>query len=415
MPVILVVAHVFALFSKKIRSGLFPRYSTISSLKRWTQEQSTKQKRILFHAASLGEFEHIKPLLQELKEKYNTLNVVTFFSPSGYNHVKKFEGLDFHMYMPIDRATNWNALHSLLKPSLVVIAKHDVWPAQIWTARENGIPIFLVNASLPANSSRTKLFVKQFLSHVYSDFNAIFSISKDDAQRFSYYFPNCTVEVIGDTKYDQVVLRKRTALKQNLIPNDWVTNKWILVAGSVWPEDAEHIFPAFVKILDKYPNVKLVIVPHQPHEKALEKIDQSFAAWNRIRFSQLDNHENERILIVDAVGYLAGIYRYAQAAYVGGSFKQGVHNVMEPAIFGIPVLYGPVHKNSYEAIKLAAGNGGITIENSQEVFDNVEKFLNDDDLRKAIGGKAQNFATGNTGATQNLLNIWEELLAEKNR
>jgi 3-deoxy-D-manno-octulosonic-acid transferase len=218
MPVILIVAHVFALFSKKIRNGLFPRYSTISLLKRWTQEQSTKQKRILFHAASLGEFEHIKPLLQELKEKYNTLNVVTFFSPSGYNHVKKFEGLDFHMYMPIDRATNWNALHSLLKPSLVVIAKHDVWPAQIWTARENGIPIFLVNASLPANSSRTKLFVKQFLSHVYSDFNTIFSISKDDAQRFSHYFPNCTVEVIGDTKYDQVVLRKRTALKQYLIP-----------------------------------------------------------------------------------------------------------------------------------------------------------------------------------------------------
>jgi len=409
-PSILLAAHIIALFSIKIRAGILPRYNTIPSIRKWLQESRVQGKRILVHAASLGEFEHIKPLLSELKSKYNTINIVMFFSPSGYNYAKKFDGLDFYMYVPFDTPKNWNMLYSIIEPSLLIIAKHDIWPAQIWCAKKRGIHIYLINASLAENSSKTKPWMKQFLKHVYSEFELICAISNDIAQRFAHHYPSCRVRVVGDTKYDQVVSRKKAAQKQTLIPRTWLDNKWIFVAGSVWPEDEEHLFPALIQILTQSPRVKLIIVPHQPNDKALDKIDRYFVQWERIRFTQIQNHHNERILIVDQVGHLAGIYTYAHVAYVGGSFRQGIHNVMEPAIFGIPVLYGPVHKNSYEAIKLAEDNGGIVIGNAQDIEKWLDYFLNNDDQRISLGQRALDFATNNTGATKNLLKIWDELL-----
>lgn len=412
-PGIIVGAHILALFFRKVRKGLFPRYSTLKKLQNWLETNHPKEKRVLFHTASLGEFEHIRPVLQALKEKYQTVNIVTFFSPSGYDNVGQTNGLDFRFYLPFDQPGNWRKIYQIIEPSLVIIAKHDVWPGQVWTARNQNLPIYLINASLSAKSSRTRWGVKSFLKHVYRDFTEICAISDDDAKRFSIHYPRCHVEMVGDTKYDQVVLRRKLAREQEVLPNRWTDNHWIFMAGSIWPEDEEHVFPALIKMLEEEKTLRLVLVPHQPEPKAITRIEETFKKWGIQLFSKRDQLKNEQILIVDAVGYLAGLYNHAQAAYVGGGFQQGIHNVMEPAIFGIPVFYGPVHENSYEAIQLAKDNGGIVINNSKELYREIRSVFKDEKKRTGLGEKAEKFATKNIGATDLLLSRWENLLTTK--
>jgi 3-deoxy-D-manno-octulosonic-acid transferase len=337
-PGIVVGAHVMALFFRKVRKGLLPRYSTIKRLQKWMETKSPTGKRVLFHTASLGEFEHIRPVLHALKDNYQTINIVTFFSPSGYENVRQSKDLDFHFYLPFDHPYNWEKIYKIIKPALIIIAKHDVWPGQVWTAHNHNLPIYLINASLSAKSSRTRWGVKSFLKHVYRDFTGIFAISDEDTKRFTVHYPRCHVEMVGDTKYDQVVLRRRHAREQNLLPKKWTDSQWIFMAGSIWPEDEEQIFPALIQMLEEEKNLRLVLVPHQPEPKAITRIEEIFDKWGIQLFSKRDKLNDEKILIVDAVGYLAGLYNYAQAAYLGGSFQQGIHNVMEPAIFGIPVF-----------------------------------------------------------------------------
>jgi 3-deoxy-D-manno-octulosonic-acid transferase len=411
-PGIVIGAHILAIFFSKVRKGLFPRYNTIKKLGKWLETIETENKRVLFHTASLGEFEHVRPVLQALKEKYKTINFVSFFSPSGYDNVVKTKGLDFHFYLPFDQSCNWKRIYQLIKPSLIIIAKHDVWPGQVWTAFNKNLPIYLINASLSEKSSRTRWGVKSFLKHVYRDFTEICAISDDDKERFTQHYPRCHVEMVGDTKYDQVVLRKKVAQEQELLPAKWTKDHWIFMAGSIWPEDEEHIFPALIKILEEEILTRLVLVPHQPELKAISRLEDTFRKWGVQYFSKREKLENERVLVVDTVGYLAGLYHHAHVAYVGGSFQQGIHNVMEPAIFGIPVFYGPVHENSYEAIQLANDNGGIIIRDSKEIYKEIRKIFDNEDVRNELGEKAEKFATKNVGATDLLLSRWEKLLAK---
>lgn len=411
-PGIFMGAHILSVFSSPVRRGLFPRYHTLKQLAGWINKTQAGKKVVLIHAASLGEFEHIKPLLHHFKNDYLTTNVVMFFSPSGYLHVREHNFLDFYIYMPFDTRRSWKTLYRLLNPLMVIVAKHDVWPQQVWTARDMNIPVFLINASLAENSTRTRTLVKNFLSTVYNDFERIYPISEEDGKRFKEHYPGCRLGMTGDTKYDQVVLRKKAAEKQSLLPEHWYKDRFILVAGSTWPEDEEHLFPALRELLLKYKYLNLILIPHQPDEKALKSQKEFFKEWETCLFSARDELKEQRILITDAVGYLAGLYLYAQAAYVGGSFHQGVHNVMEPAIFGVPVLYGPEHRNSYEAIKLAENNGGVIVRNKEDLLRWLDVFIQDADLCKEFGEKAEDFARCNTGATNRLLAGWNEILSK---
>jgi 3-deoxy-D-manno-octulosonic-acid transferase len=409
-PLLVSAFFVASFFSAKIRKGFYPRFSTIRRLKQWIKNQQPQGQKILFHAASFGEFEHIRPVLQMLKEQFHTVNIVTFFSPSGFEHAGKAEGLDFHLYMPIDRPRNWRKIYEVIKPSLIVVAKWDVWPAQVWTAKAMNISIYLINASLREDSSRVKRGIKQFLKYVFGDYNVIYTVSVEDGQRLLYHYPGCHVEVVGDTKYDQVVLRKKKAQSQNLLPQHWLKDHFIFIAGSIWPEDETHLFPAIKKLLEQKHDMHLVLVPHQPEQKSIENIQRNFESYGVQKFSFLDKLRFERIIVVDAIGYLAGLYHHAHLAYVGGSFRQGIHNVVEPAVFGIPVLFGPVHENSYEAIQLSKNNGGIVVKNDKMIFETIKSLIEDQSQRKFLGKKAESFALRNTGTTTRLMKNWNHLL-----
>ena len=409
-PLIILTAHIACVFSKTIREGLLPRYRVFREISSCIDIIKNSSSVIIFHAASLGEFEHIKPLLKILHTTQKSFNIVTFFSPSGYNNAEESEAMHLRLYIPFDLPSIWAKFYKLTTAKMIVIAKHDVWPAQVWQARKAGIPIYLINASLAKHSTRTRWYIKSFLKHVYRDITQICAISAEDQHRFSEHYPQCPVSLIGDTKYDQVVLRKEEALKKEFFSAGWKKKKWILVAGSVWPEDTQHLFPAMKSLINKYSHLLVIIVPHQPHLREIERIENEFSTWKTCRYSNRDKLTDQRVLIVDSVGLLAALYSNAHVAYVGGSFKQGVHNVMEPAIYGIPVIYGPVHTNSYEAIKLNQEGGGITIYATDEFEKQLQIFIRDEKTRILTGEKAEKFAIKNTGATKKLLELWKSIL-----
>jgi len=412
-PLILLIANIVAIFRPKVRRGLNNRRKVLNNVEKWAREYSGDTKKVIFHTASLGEFEHIKPLISEIKQRYKTQNIVSFFSDSGYDNAHLNPGMDLRTYVPIESFRSWKVFYEKIQPSLLVIAKHDVWPAQVWAAEKQNIPTYLINASLSQSSSRTNIIVKKFLASVYQSIDKIYTISEEDAERFRAVYGLSNVKYLGDTKYDQVVYRKKIAERQKILPPGWLKSEKCIVCGSIWPEDAAHLFPAIEEILKMTQGWKIILVPHEPEKTYIDKINERFSKWGTQKFSTRHNIKNEKVLIVDEIGYLAGLYYYADIAYVGGSFKQGIHNSMEPAIFGIPVIYGPVHKNSFEAIQLANGNGGIVVRNQADILSVLNELMFNGDNRSSLGKKALTFASANTGATDILLQKWKSILLDK--
>ena len=213
-----------------------------------------------------------------------------------------------------------------------------------------------------------------------------------------------SIEAIGDTRYDQVWQRSADAKKKHLIPPAILKGKKLFLAGSTWPDDEEVLIPSIKKILQYDSTVLVIVVPHEPTVDALDDIENKLGSKPRsIRFSNLNDYANERIIIVDSVGILMALYQYASVAYVGGSFRHGIHNVLEPAVYGIPVVYGPKHTNSQEAIELFRRGGGFVVNDHQDCYRTLRKLLDDKEASSAAGLKAFALVEENRGATERFI------------
>ena len=406
-PFLFILAHVYAIFNKKIRKALLARYSTLMDSKN-IGKNSTKT--VLLHTASMGEFEHVKPLIRVLKQQNNIRIIVTFFSPSGFDNISQFEGVDHFLYIPFDFGWLLKKFYENLKPDILIIAKHDAWLNQVLIARKMDIPVFLINASLSTSSSRISPLARWLLKPVYSAINKIYTISEEDEAAFKQFFPGVNIKAIGDTKFDQVVIRRDQAFKKDVLPKDWVHNAFVVVLGSIWKEDAEKTLPGLKRLLKKYPQIKVIAVPHNPTEEFLSRIMTDFNEIKTRLYSKVTTNPAERIILIDRIGILADLYKYAQIAFVGGSFKQGIHNVMEAAVYGIPVLYGPVHQNASEAVRLNRYAGSFVFNTDKEFEQIVERLINHNEIREEVGKKTKQFALANMHATEKLVKELETLL-----
>jgi len=402
IPIFILLAHIGMFFNAKLRRGVVGRYRSLHTIKK--EEGNLGSPRILFHCASMGEFEHIKPFVQILKERIPSASIIVmFFSPSGFENVKKFSGVDLFIYTPFDWWLPVWRLYRRLKPAALVVAKHDVWPNQIWLAKWMGIPTFLINASLHKQSSRLKPGVAWFQKSIYSSFTKILTISPEDKNNFEKLAPAGQIAVVGDTKYDQAVKRSEESRKKTIFPPQVISEKTIFVAGSTWPEDEIHLIPAFKKLTKKYQHLLFVICPHEPTESHLTALEKQLQRMPTIRFSEIQNYKNEVFILIDTIGILANLYSIAHIAYVGGSFKQNIHNVLEPAVYGIPVLFGPVNQNSHEAQLLKKSGGAFEIQNITEIFKISESLLKSDSKRREVGQNARQVVLKNCGATEKTL------------
>ena len=406
-PLILIIARIFSLYNKTVSDALNERKGVINKLNYTVFKYD---KKILIHAASMGEFEHIKPLIQKLNSTFNVSIIVTFFSPSGYNQIKSYPGVELFLYLPLDTPRIMKEFYNLLNPILIILSKHDAWPNQIKIAKENNIPVYLINASLSPKSKRIKGLARNILKYVYAYIDKIYTISEEDMVQFRKHFPVSNIKKIGDTKFDQVLFRKEESAAKNLLSEAITKNAFVIVFGSIWEEGFKVVKHTVLKLVNEENGYRFIFVPHDPSEKIVSMISDFYGKSNCIKYSEIERFKNQKILIIDVIGILADLYKYAQIAYVGGGFKQGIHNVMEPAVYGIPVLYGPVIENSSEAIRLNKIGGSYIIHSAEEFQRDLYKLISDEKVRKNVGLNAESFVYKNTGATQILIEEWSKIL-----
>ena len=405
LPLLYAALRFAGLFNKKIRTGILGRKRVYEDLILNATSINKNKKLIWFHSSSLGEFEQAKPIIEKLKQEKNVNVLITFFSPSGYENSKKYPFADLISYIPFDTKTNAEKFIAITNPTLAVIMRYDVWPNMITSLKNKNIPIYLVDATLRSNSPRKYPLLKSFHKILFGSLSKILTVSESDANEFkSFGFDDKKVGAVGDTRFDRVYQRSLLAKSKHLIKSDILQNKKIFVAGSTWEQDEEVIFPAFLKLVSVDDNVLMIVAPHEPTLLHLEKIENEFAGKVKtIRFSHLNNYSNERIIIVDSIGILLTLYTYANVAYVGGSFKQNIHNVLEAAVYGTPVLFGPKIENSQEAMKLAEIGGGFVINNKRQAYKNFRRLFSDEKLRAKAGNISATYVQSNIGATQKIL------------
>jgi 3-deoxy-D-manno-octulosonic-acid transferase len=405
IPALWATLHFFSVFNAKVRRGIQGR-KHLFELLAVQVSQIAPGKRIWFHSSSLGEFEQAKPIIAQLKQLHPDLRiVVTFFSPSGYEHSKNYPLADTISYIPFDTRSAARRFLDLVSPDIAVMVRYDIWPNHIWELRRRKIPIFIANATMRRQTLRRLPFLRSFHRQVYNSMDCILTVSDTDKHAFSFFgLDHPTISIIGDTRYDQVSIRSNDAQQRNLFPSHVFQDKKVFVVGSSWPEDEDVVLPSFLHLKVDVPDAVMILVPHEPSVNHLEELEDALTSrTSSIRFSAMNEYRGERVIIVDSVGVLLALYRYAHIAYVGGSFRQGVHNVLEAAVYGIPVLFGPRHWNSQEAVVLLEYGGGFVVQSSQELVRTLRNLLQDEHARTYAGEKAASFVQAHVGATARFL------------
>lgn len=412
IPFFWVAVQVIALFDRKVRRGIAGRRGLFEQLSR-AMAGVKPGVRVWFHSSSLGEFEQAKPIIAALKTRHPDVRIiVTFFSPSGYEHSQSYKLADVISYIPLDTPAQARRFLDLVQPQAAVMVRYDVWPNHIWELRRRGIPVFLASATMSRRTPRRLPLSRAFHRSVYGSINTILTVAESDALMFRVLTRgDSRIEVVGDTRFDQVSYRSEEARKRSIVQSGILQGKRVLVVGSSWPEDEEVLLPAFLHLQTDIPHLIMILVPHEPTLEHLEGIEKYLnGRTSCIRFSALNEYHDERVILVDSIGILLILYSYAHIAYVGGSFRQGIHNVLEAAVYGIPVLFGPKHRNSHEPLLLVERGGGFVVSSSEELTRILHNLLTDEHARTAAGERAARFVQSNIGATDRFLKHLESSL-----
>ncbi|MBR9978927.1 MAG: 3-deoxy-D-manno-octulosonic acid transferase [Bacteroidetes bacterium] len=413
LPPLWLAFRILWLFNRKVRRGMRGRHFSLQRLRVFIRN-NPGSRRLWVHASSMGEFEQAKPIIEALRECDPELVIIaSFFSPSGYENNQRYRPVDAVVYLPFDSSGNARRFLALMQPTAAVFIRYDVWPNHIWACRRMGIPVMLANATLREHSGRLLPVLRGLHRHVYGSMHTILTVSDEDARAFrSLRTEGPHIEVVGDTRYDRVTGKAALSRRRLLIPEHILGGKHVIVAGSSWPEDEEMLLPALLSLLEHDPRLLCILVPHEPTLDHLEDLEYRLNGdVSSLRFSYLQSWNGERVLIVDSIGILLPLYAVADVAFVGGGFKSNVHNTLEPAAYGIPVLYGPKIGNSREAKHLAEAGGGFIVRSSDEVLDTLQTLLADDGKRHKAGAAAGHFVSERSGSTAHILTHLLPMLA----
>ncbi len=413
IPLMIAGFYTGSLFNAKMREGRKARKNQFARLA-GAITSAENRKRILFHCTSAGEWLQALPIIESLKLQYPQLYImVSFFSPSGFRFAKNPAEVDLKFYLPLDTRYAARRLFKILQPDLWIISKFDVWPNHVCMATKQGIPVVITSATLSADSGRDKGLSRIFNKYIYSKISHFFPISNDDKMRFQALVPEEEkYTVAGDTRYDHVYNRGQKARDAGDVAI-YDENKGItLIAGSTWPPDERHVLPAIIDLLGEFPELHVIVVPHELHESHLHDIEDVFSRsgikTERYTDFSAKGTASSRVVVFNTVGLLARLYKQTQIAFIGGSFGKGTHNVMEPAIFRQPVLFGPNHMNSYEAGELLKIGAAFKVTSQPEFYDKVHLLISDAALRESMGEKAKNLIISNTGATAIIIHKLKE-------
>jgi 3-deoxy-D-manno-octulosonic-acid transferase len=359
------------------------------------------RERIWFHCASLGEFEQARPLMEKLKKEYPRFAiVVTFFSPSGYEIRKNYTGADYIFYLPSDSAKNARQFVASVNPHLAFFVKYEIWYHYLRVLKQRNIPVLLISANFRNDHVYFKWY-GTFFKQMLHGFRYIFSQNEASAALLTRNGFSAN-SVSKDTRFDRVFENSKNPKELPLIAL-FKQGKQLLVAGSSYTAE-ETIIAAGMKDLKDW---KIVIAPHHIEQTRIDEIIKRFEFYGVTTFSALSKDESlaeKRVLVIDNIGMLSAIYQYGSAAFIGGGFgKSGLHNTLEAAVFGMPILFGPNNLKKFpESLDMIADGVGYIIQNEQE-FEGRMKDWDANPLQlKAVADNARHFIVSQTGATEHI-------------
>lgn len=412
VPVMKAGFRILSLFNAKVKVGIKGRKRLFEDLILNLADLDRQKKLVWFHSSSLGEFEQAKPIIEKLKEEKDVNVLTTFFSPSGYKNSLHYPFSDIISYLPLDSSINVERFINLVRPSLVVLMRYDIWPNMIWKLGKKKIPVFIADATLRSNSKRLLPVLSNFHISLFKNISRILTVSQIDFDNYNKLVPDKSkIIAVGDTRFDRVFQKSEEAKNKTLISPKIIEYKKVLVLGSSWEADEDILLPAITKLFHYDKDILVIIAPHEPTILRLEQIEEYFFnKYETIRFSLLNNYQNERVILIDSIGILLSLYKYADVAYVGGSFKQGIHNVLEPAVYGIPVLFGPKIENSQEALKLVGTGAGIVVKDKREAYRQLRNLFINKEYRRKLGNISAKYVSENLGASSKIIHEIETKL-----
>ena len=373
---------------------------------------------IWFHAASLGEFEQGRPLIEALREKYPQYRILqTFFSPSGYEVRKNYKGADIVCYLPYDRPSECREFLDIVQPQLVFFVKYEFWGNILEELSRRQVPTYLISGIFRKRQSFFQWYGGMFRP-ILSTFRHMFVQDEESRQLLASIGYHENVTICGDTRFDRViaiqqqakVLPWAEAFRQE--PTSGDLKPFVLVAGSSWPKDEDILLDHF----NRHPEMKLIIAPHEIHEEHIQSIISKLQR-PYLRYSQLkqlweegkvpegslpEGGDSVPCLVIDAIGFLSSIYRYGDVAYIGGGFGVGIHNTLEAAVYAMPVIFGPNHTQFREALGLLDAKGGFTISTAAEYEAVMHRFMTEADALREAGERAGRYVQAESGATETI-------------
>ena len=385
-----------SLFNKKARLLVRGHKQIFSILEEQTDRKSSY---LWFHASSLGEFEQGRPLIERIHNRHPECRILlTFFSPSGYEVRKDYKGADIVCYIPFDTPHNVRRFLNTIKIEKAFFIKYEFWPNFLRGLNRKEIEIFSVSSIFRDNQLFFKWYGKGY-AKALTYFKHLFvqdRHSKDLLRSIGI----SNVSIVGDTRADRVI-EVAAASKNYPIIEKFVNGDPTFIAGSSWPADEELFIPYFMT----KPDWKLIIAPHEIHEEHLTEIEARLKGRDYIRLSQasLDNIKGYDTLIIDCFGMLSSIYRYGHIAYIGGGFGVGIHNVLEAAVFDIPVLFGPNNQRFREAQELKQLKGGFEITDAYSLRILIDKFISNPTALKKAGRAAGDYVRSSSGTSDRIL------------
>ena len=393
---------VYSRFNEKVRKMWRGEREAFSILR---EKVDPNAKYVWFHAASLGEFEQGRPLMEQLRKDHPEYKILlTFFSPSGYEVRKNYEGADIITYLPIDTITNARRFLRLVHPVMAFFIKYEFWYNYLHILKHRNIPVYSVSSIFRPDQVFFKWYGRQYgrVLNCFTHFFVQNEVSKELLAKIG--ITNTTV--VGDTRFDRV-LQIKEAAKQLSVVEAFKQDYKVFVAGSSWPPDEE----IFIKYFNEHKDWKLIIAPHVIGEDHLQQIEKLLSGRKIVRYkdsSEADVKDAE-VLIINCYGLLSSIYHYGDVAYVGGGFGVGIHNLLEAAVWDVPVFFGPNNQKFQEAQALKH-SGGFEIHDYEEFARMMDRFAAEPDFLKEQGVKAGHFVKGQAGATQKVMASVDSLL-----
>ena len=389
---------IVALFSPKMKLFLDGRKTVFETLK---NKLNSSDKTIWFHAASLGEYEQGLPVIESIKEQFPKHKIiVTFFSPSGYEVRKNNTVADVTLYLPLDTIANAKQFIELVRPEMAFFIKYEYWPNYLNELKKNNIRTYLISGILRENQAFFKWY-GGFYRNALKTFDYFF-VQNESSKKLLQSIGFTNVKVSGDTRFDRVVSILERDNSLDFI-EQFKDNKTTIVIGSSWPKD-ENLLVNYID--QSSDDVKFIIAPHNIKAEQIQELKKSITK-KTVLFSEKENVQLSEfnVFIIDTIGILTKIYSYADIAYVGGGFgNPGVHNILEPATFGVPVIIGPNYSHFAEATALVNMDGCISIQNQVQLNEAFDLIIQNEDERLEKGHICSTFVQMNKGATQTIMN-----------